>query len=148
MISIVLADDHPTLRHALRALLEAEGDFLVVGEASDGVEALELVARFEPDVLIVDVMMPEMGGLEVVRMLQCGTSQTRAVVLSMYSCAAYVSQALKHGARGYIVKDSCADELVPAVRQIVAGQRFVSPLLAKADRADHPVLNSEASRVP
>ncbi len=131
MTTIVLADDHPIVRQGLRALLEAETDFQVVGETGYGLEAVRLVERLKPDVLIVDVMMPGLSGLEVTREVCQRAPRLRVLVLSMHANEVYVLEALRHGAMGYALKDSSADELVRAVRRVAAGRRYLSPPLSE-----------------
>jgi two-component system, NarL family, response regulator NreC len=125
--SIVLADDHPVVRRGMRALLESEPDFCIVGEASDGLEAVRLVERVKPDVLVVDLMMPGLSGLEAMRILRERVPGTRVVVLSMHSNKAFVAEALKIGATGYVLKGCTEDNLIRAVRNAAAGTRFLSP---------------------
>jgi len=127
MTTIVLADDHHVMRQGLRALLEAEPDFYIVGEASDGREAAQLVERLQPDVLVLDLMMPGLSGLEVTRQVRQRSPQTRVVILSMYANKAYVLEALRNGAAGYVLKKSTADELVRAMREVTTGRRYLSP---------------------
>ena len=131
MISLILADDHPVVRKGLRALLEAETDFVIAGEAADGLEAVKRVEREKPDVLIVDLMMPGLGGLEVVRQVRHRSPQTRIIVLSMHANEAYVLEALKNGATGYVLKDESHAALVSAVRAVSAGRRYLSPPLSE-----------------
>jgi two-component system, NarL family, response regulator NreC len=131
MLNIVLADDHQVVRQGLRAILEAERDLRVVGEAANGLEAVDLVERLKPDVLVVDVMMPRLNGLEVARETGQRSPQTRVIVLSMYANEAYVLEALKNGAVGYVLKDSCADDLVQAVRQSNTGRYYLSSPLSE-----------------
>ena len=131
MISIVLVDDHHIVRQGLRALLETESDFKVVGEAANGFEALDLAAREKPDVLIVDVMMPGMNGLEVVRQVTRRKLPTRVIMLSMYSSEAYVLDALRDGAAAYVLKGARAEELIKAAREVVAGRHYLSPPLSE-----------------
>ena len=119
-VTLLLADDHHVVRQGLRALLEAEPDFRVVGEASDGLEVPDLVERLKPNVLVVDLMMPGLSGLEVMRQVSKRSPQTRVVVLSMHSNEAYVLEALRNGAAGYILKDSSAADLAHAVREVAA----------------------------
>lgn len=127
--TVVLADDHHVVRKGLRAVLEADDDCAIVGEASDGLEALDLVERLHPDVLIVDLMMPKMNGLEVTRQVAARSPRTRTAVLSMHASEAYVLEALKSGAAGYVLKDSNLTDLAKAVREIAAGRRYLSPPL-------------------
>ena len=133
MISVVLSDDHPVVRRGLRVLLEAEPDMRVAGEAGDGSETLKAVEKLQPHILILDLMMPGVGGLEVTRQVAQRSPTTRVVILSMYSSEAYVFEALRNGARGYVLKDAQAGELVRAVREVVAGRRYLgSPLSERA----------------
>jgi len=126
-ISIVLADDHPVVRRGMQALLEAEPDFSVVGEAGDGLETIRQVERAQPDVLVLDLMMPGLSGLEALRIVRQRSPRTRVVVLSMHSNNAFVVTALKNGATGYVLKGGEEENLVRAVREAVAGRRFLSP---------------------
>jgi len=129
-ISILLADDHHIVRQGLKALLEAEPDFHVLGEAADGLEAVQLVERLQPDVLLVDVMMPGLSGIEATRQVRERFPRTQVVVLSMHSNEAYVLEALRNGAMGYVLKDSDATALVQAVHEAYAGRRYLSPPLS------------------
>jgi DNA-binding NarL/FixJ family response regulator len=131
--TIVLADDHRIVRQGLRALLASEADFEVVGEADDGREALELVKRLNPDVLILDLMMPGLNGLEVARQMPRQAPGVRVVVLSMHDDEGFVLEALANGVAGYVLKDSNSSDLVHAVREVAAGRRYLSPPLS--DRA-------------
>jgi DNA-binding NarL/FixJ family response regulator len=128
-VSVLLADDHPIVRQGLRHLLEMQTDFKVVGEASDGLEASQMAERFHPDVLVVDMMMPGLNGLEVTRQVRQRSPRTRIIVLSMHNNDAYVLQALKRGASGYVLKDSGPGEVVQAVKQVMLGQRYLSASL-------------------
>lgn len=132
MITIVLADDHHVVRQGLRALLEAEADLTVVGEVADGLSVAELVQETRPTVLVVDVMMPGLNGLDITRQVSLNSPQTRVIILSMHANEAYVSEALKNGAVGYVLKDSKATHLVEAVREAAAGRGYLSPPLSKA----------------
>jgi DNA-binding NarL/FixJ family response regulator len=131
MISIVLADDHPVVRRGLRALLEAEADLRIAGETGDGLEAIRLVEELRPHVLILDLMMPGVSGLEVARQVTRRFPETRVVIISMHANEAYVLEALRNGASGYVLKDASAVELVQAVRTVVAGGRYLSPPLSE-----------------
>jgi two-component system response regulator NreC len=130
-ITIVLADDHHIVRRGLRALLDAETDFVVVGEAAEGLQVVELVERLQPNVLIVDVQMPGLNGLEVTRQVVQRASQTRILVLSMHANEAYVLQALRNGAAGYVLKSDSAETLATAVRQIASGRRYLCSSLSE-----------------
>ena len=136
MTTIVLADDHRVVRQGLRALLEAESGFRLVGEAGDGLETVQLVERLHPDVLVLDLMMPGLNGLEVTLQVGKRSPQTRVVILSMHANEAYVLEALRNGAAGYVLKDASAAELVQAVREVAAGRRYLSsPLSERAIEA-------------
>jgi len=125
-IKVLLADDHPIVRQGLRRLLEMETNFSVVAEASDGLEALQLLERYRPDVLIVDLMMPGLNGFEVIRQASHRFPLVAMIVLSMHQDSVYVYQALRSGARGYVLKDSSPTELVDAVNEVMEGRRFLS----------------------
>jgi DNA-binding NarL/FixJ family response regulator len=135
MIRVVLADDHHLVRQALRALLEKAGDIEVVGEAADGAEALDLVQRLLPDVLVLDIAMPHLNGLEAVGRLRSLEVKTRALILSMYADDILVRQALRNGAKGYLLKRAVTEELLLAVRAVSRGDTFLCPEVAG------PVLN-------
>jgi DNA-binding NarL/FixJ family response regulator len=130
-ISILLADDHQVVRLGLRALLEAEADFKVVGETADGLEAKALVERLKPDVLIADLMMPGLNGLEVIRQVSQLSPDTRVIVLSMHMNEAYVLEALRNGAAAYVLKQSNIIDLVKAVRDVMGGLSYLSPELSQ-----------------
>jgi len=131
MTTIVLADDHHIVRQGLRVLLEGQPDFQLVGEAGDGLEAVQLTERLKPDVLIIDLMMPSLNGLEATRQVSQRSPHTRVVILSMHANEAYVLEALRNGAAGYVLKDSSAADLVHAVREVVAGRRYLSSPLSE-----------------
>jgi DNA-binding NarL/FixJ family response regulator len=130
-ISILLADDHPVVRRGLRALLEAEPDFAVVGEAGDGLEAVWLAERLQPDVLLLDLAMPGLSGLEALRVIRQRSPRTRVLVLSMHGSCSFVAEALKNGVTGYVLKGSPEADLLRAVRDVVAGKRFLSAPLTE-----------------
>jgi two-component system response regulator NreC len=130
-VTILLADDHPIVRQGMRHLFEAEPGLTVVGEATDGLETVQLVEKLRPNVLIVDMMMPGLNGLEVLRQVKKRSPATFSIVLSMQSADAYVVEALKSGASGYVLKDSGPSELMSAVRQVLQSQRFLSPKLSE-----------------
>jgi two-component system response regulator NreC len=130
-VTILLADDHPLIRQGLLRLLEAESDLQVVGEASDGLQAVQLAEALKPDVLVLDLMMPGLNGLEVLRQVKKRSPATVNLVLSMQSADAYVVEALRCGATGYILKDSGPAEVVTAVRHVLQGRRFLSAKLSE-----------------
>lgn len=126
-VKIVLADDHPVVRRGMQTLLEAEPDFAIVGEAGDGLETVRLAERLQPDVLVLDLMMPGLSGLEAIRIVRQRLPRTRILVLSMYDNNAFVATALINGATGYVLKGSEEENLICAVREAAAGRRFLSP---------------------
>lgn len=132
-IQILLADDHALVRQGLRFLLEAEEKFKVVGEAGDGLETIDLVRKLKPDVVVLDVMMPNLNGLEAARQLSKQFSHTKIIILSMYDDEGFVLEALGNGASGYVLKDSTSKDLVLAIHEVIAGRRYLSPPLS--DRA-------------
>ena len=132
MINIVVADDHRAIRKGLKALLCAEPDFNIIGEAGDGLETVDLVGKLQPDILILDLMMPGINGLEVARRLNRNCSHTGIVVLSMHGNEAYVTEALRLGARAYVLKESLNEELVNAIREVVSGSCYLSLLLCSS----------------
>jgi len=130
MIRVVIADDHNLVRQGLRALLEKAGDIEVVAEAADGQEAVELVERLLPDVLVLDIAMPHLNGVEAVGRLRDLKVKTRALILSMYADDTLVRQALRNGAKGYLLKRAVSEELLLAVRAVSRGDTFLSPEVA------------------
>lgn len=129
MISIILADDHQILREALRLLLETQPDFHVVGEASDGLSAIELTGQHKPDILIVDMMMPGLSGLEVARRIKQISPDTKVIVLSMYDAESYIVESLLADVAGYVLKKSSSEELIVAIREALNGNLYLSPSL-------------------
>jgi two-component system, NarL family, response regulator NreC len=130
-ISIVLADDHPVVRQGLRRFLDEEPDFAIGGETADGLETIRLVERVQPDVLILDLMMPGLNGLDVLPIVRQRVPRTHVIVFSMYTSEDFVFQALKNGAVGYILKGCDPAHVVEAVRRAVAGRRYLSPELSE-----------------
>lgn len=130
MITIALAEDHHIVRQGLKALLSVEKNFRLVGEAADGLEAMTLVDRSKPNVLVLDLMIPRLHGLEVVRRVRTEYPATRVLVLSMHSDEPYVVEALRSGALGYVLKDCTTSNLPEAIRTVAAGKRYLSPALA------------------
>jgi DNA-binding NarL/FixJ family response regulator len=129
--TVFLADDHQIVREGLRALLERYPELSVIGETADGLRVAELVERLKPDVLVVDLVMPGLGGLDVTRDVKRRSPHTRVVILSMHAGEAFVLQALRSGASAYVLKDASAVELVQAIREVLAGRRYLSPPLSE-----------------
>ncbi len=122
MITVLLADDHIVMRQGLRALIDSQTDLEVVGEASNGHEALELIQQKKPAVSVLDLMMPGLSGLEVTRQVW---RISQVLILSMHADEAYVIEALRKGASGYVLKDATASELIQAIRIVASGQRYL-----------------------
>ncbi len=145
MVTVGLADDHVVVRQGLRLLLESDPEFVVVGEAADGLEALRLVKRRKPQVLVLDLMMPGLDGLEIARRVLRLKRGTRVIMLTMCGDEAYVLDALKYGVAGYVVKESCGIDLFEAIHDVAAGRRYLSP--AVADFAKKKWFPNQVSRV-
>ena len=131
MIRVVLADDHNLVRAGIRVLLERIPEVQVVGEASDGREALALIAREKPDLALLDIGMPELNGLEAAARIAREAPRTRLVMLSMHASESYVAQALKLGVSGYVLKEACVEELPLLLRAIARGETYLSPAISK-----------------
>lgn len=130
-VTVVLADDHPIVRQGLRHLLEDEADVTIIGEASNGLQAVELAGKFKPKVLILDMMMPDLNGLEVLKQVKERSPVTCCIVLSMQGADVYVVEALRAGALGYVLKETGPSELLSAIQQVVQGQRYLSPRISE-----------------
>jgi len=128
---VLIADDHPLIRSGLRALLGRESDFEVVGEAADGYQALELVEQLKPDVIMLDVSMPRLNGIDVAKKISETTPSTRVIIVSIHSDEGYVLRALKAGAKGYLLKASPEADILNAVRAVAAGQAYLSPEMSR-----------------
>jgi len=125
-INIVLADDHVLVRNGIKAMLESDSEIHVVGEANNGTEALERAKSLHPDILVLDIRMPEMTGLEAAAKLSSYSPHTKAVILSMHDSEEYVLQALDAGAYGYLLKDTDKTEFIKALKQIYGGNKYFS----------------------
>lgn len=131
MIRVLLADDHHLVRTGIRALLEKAGDIEVVGEAVDGQEAAELAERLAPDVLLIDIAMPRLNGIQAIERVRALGLETQIVILSMHSDQTLVRRALQYGARGYLLKRSVSEELLLAVRAASQGKIYLSPAVSE-----------------
>lgn len=130
-IRILLVDDHTILRDGLRALLESEPDLKVIGEAEDGRQAVTLACQQEPDVVLMDISMPLLNGLEATRQIKRQCPNVKVLILSMYDNEEYIRQALEAGAMGYILKDAAARELIGAIRDVYRGEAVLSPAVTR-----------------
>jgi len=131
-IRILLGDDHAVLRTGLRLLLDAEPDLTVVGEAGSGSETLALATQMQPDLILLDLSMPELGGLEVLPLLRKACPSARILILTMHDDEGYMKQALRMGASGYILKKAVDSELLSAVRAVMRGDIYVHPTMTRA----------------
>ena len=144
VIRVIVADDHHLVRQGIRALLEKADDIEVVGEAADGQEAVELVKRLTPDVLVMDMAMPRLNGSQAVGRVRALGVATQVVILSMYSDETLVRQALRNGARGYLLKRSVTEELLLAVRAASRSEIYLSPAVSRFVVADFLRLQADA----
>jgi DNA-binding NarL/FixJ family response regulator len=136
-IRILLADDHAVVRQGFKMILGSQPDMEIVGEAGNGREAVTLAEQFKPDVVVMDVAMPELNGIEATRRLALSAPHTRVVALSMHKDSVYVREILRAGARGYLLKDSVAADLVHAVRAVASGEGYLSPAVSNAVLDDY-----------
>ena len=147
-IRILLADDHKVLCEGLRSVLEREPDMQVVGEAGDGQTALELTREKSPNIVVMDISLPGMGGVEATRRIRAQCPRVKVLCLSMYSESRYVSSMLAAGACGYVPKDCAAEELVRAVRALMADHAYLSPSITAPVIADCLARSAKDSRSP
>ncbi len=145
MIQILIAEDHLVVRAGIRALLEKTPGFKIVGEASNGVEAVELTERLDPDILVMDIMMPRMNGIQAAEQIRSRKLRTKILLLSMYTDEALVYQALQSGINGYVLKSSASDELETAIREVAGGGKFLSSMVSEIalESAHKPYTNLE-----
>ena len=143
-IKIILADDHKLVRQGVRSLLEAQPGFEVIGEASDGQEAFKLIETLSPDIAFLDVMMPNLNGIEAAKLVRQRELKTKIIFLSMHANATYAVRALQSGALGYVLKDSDFSEVLNAVEHVMEGRRYLSTAIA--DEVLEMLLNAEAGK--
>jgi len=136
-ILVLLADDHTIVRRGVRMLIDSQADMEVVGEASNGREAIEQARRLQPDIVVMDVSMPELNGIEGTRQICDELHNTRVLALSMHKDAVYVREILRAGARGYLLKDSEDEDLLKAIRLVSRGEAFLSPAISDAVLTDY-----------
>jgi len=137
MIRVLLADDHAMVRKGFRLILEAQSDMEIAGEAGNGREAVEMAEKVHPDVVVMDVAMPELNGIEATRRLAASSPHTRVLALSMHKDSVYVREILRAGARGYLLKDSIDTDLINAVRAVAKGDGYLSPGVSDAVLTDY-----------
>jgi len=137
MIDVVIADDQELVRSGLRMMLEAEDDITVVGEASTGTTALAMVHRLDPDVILMDIRMPELDGIESTRRLSRTGVRTRVLILTTFDLDDYVYQAMKAGASGFLLKDATREQLAAGVRTVAAGDALLAPSITRRLVADY-----------
>ena len=137
MIRILLADDHVLVRQGFKMILSAQPDMQIVGEAANGREAVEAAEKLQPDIVLMDVTMPELNGIEATRRVATASPRTRVLALSMHKDAVYVREILRAGARGYLLKDSADEDLIAAVRSIAKGEGYLSPAVSDAVLTDY-----------
>jgi len=136
-LRILLADDHGIVRRGLKSLLESQPGYTVIGEAADGLEALRLCGELSPDLLIIDISMPMMNGIEVAARVQKLDPSPGVIILSMHVDESYIMRALGAGARGYLVKDATDEDLIPAIRAVASGKPFFSPAVSAVLMEDY-----------
>jgi two-component system response regulator NreC len=136
-VRILLADDHTVVRNGLRLILERQPQFEVIGEASDGREVVEMADAQRPDVVLMDIGMPNLNGIEAARRILSGNPRTSVAILSMHSDEAYVARALKAGVRAYLLKDSAEADLIAAIHSISRGKSFFSPAVSRILQEDY-----------
>lgn len=137
MTKVLLADDHGVVRKGLRFLLEQEADFEVAGEAADGREAIRLARELSPDVIVMDIAMPQLNGIDATAQIVRQNPRIQVLILSMHNDETYLLRALEAGARGFLLKDTAEDDLVRAVRVVAQGKPFFSPAIAQALLEDY-----------
>lgn len=143
-ITVLLADDHKLIRQGMKAMLTSQDDILVIGEAADGTEALSMVETLKPDVILLDVMMPNLNGIEVACQIHQRGLKTRIVILSMHANASYAVRALHNGALGYVIKDADFSEIIAAIRSASIGKRYLSSFIA--DEVIEMLLTNEGEK--
>jgi DNA-binding NarL/FixJ family response regulator len=136
-IRILLADDHAVVRQGFKMILAEQPDMEISGEAANGREAVELAEKIKPDVVVMDVAMPELNGIEATRRLAASVPHTRVLALSMHKDSVYVREILRAGARGYLLKDSPAQDMLAAVRAVAGGEGYISPAVSSAVLDDY-----------
>jgi DNA-binding NarL/FixJ family response regulator len=150
MITVAIVDDHPIVRAGMRAVLESADDIVVVAEGGNGSEALQLVKEYAPDVLVLDINLPDKSGIDVTRLLQSQNSSTAILILTAYNDSQAVFELLEKGAIGYVLKDEALETLANAVRAAASRQSWLSPTVASkvVQRAVKQRINQDALSLP
>lgn len=145
VINLFLADDHTIVRQGLAKLLNAEPDLEVVGEAENGWEAIKKVEKLKPDVVLMDIAMPQLNGIEATRHITKQTPGTKVIILSMHAHNRYISELLQIGASGYLLKDASGRDIIQAIHAVVKGDTFLSPSISRRVIEDYVSLKSKSS---
>ena len=148
MIRVLVADDHPVVRQGLCTMLDIEDDICVVARAEDGAQAVSLAAQTKPDVVLMDVQMPTLNGIDALRQIRASDPTARVIVLTTYNNEDYIFPSLEAGARGYLLKDSSREDLAKAVRSVAAGESLLDPAVAEATRERRPIATSPCPLTP
>jgi DNA-binding NarL/FixJ family response regulator len=143
--TVILADDHRIVRDGLRYLLAAQGNIQVVGDAATGREAVELARQLRPDVVIMDITMPELNGIDATEVIRTDCSDTQVIILSMHATSEHIFRALRAGALGYLLKESAGSEVVEAIDAVCAGRRYLSQRIADTVFSEYLQLHDVAS---
>ncbi|GAB4015596.1 response regulator [Spirosoma koreense] len=146
-IRILVADDHSVVRKGIRMLLEDEADIQIVGEAADGDEAIDMLASIEPDVLLLDITMPRMSGIDALKVVSQRYPKIRTLMFSMHNNPEYILKAVQHGAAGYLLKDTGQEEILKAVRSVVKGDLYYPPN-ASSVIIQHMILPNQTTQKP
>lgn len=133
--TVIIADDHDIIRKGLKSILDLKPDYKVIGEAQDGQEALEKVEKLKPDILLLDISMPKISGLDIIGQIKHRSPETRIVIVTVHKMSAFILKAFKSGASGYLIKETAAEELLLALGRVCAGRTYLSSI-ASADLVD------------
>ena len=146
-IKVLIADDHAVVRAGMKAILEFENDIAVVGDAANGLDAVQMAKELKPDVVIMDLMMPKLGGAEATAAITADNPACKVLVLTSYGAAADIDLAMRNGASGALLKTASDEQLIAAIRKVTAGATVVAPDVAKAIAAEQPVTNLTARQL-